>query len=138
MKYFSIRELCASATASAHNLENIPGVDEVVNLEYLIDNVLDPLREFIRHQIFISSGYRSDEVNRLVGGVQNSQHRRGCAADIVFREDEQYCTLVYLILTCPLMPFYKFIDQCILYQRQCFIHISISEDRCPRHEFFVR
>lgn len=138
MKYFSIRELCASAAASSYNIENIPDANAIVNLEYLVENVLDPLRKFIKHPIYVSSGYRSEIVNRMIRGAKNSQHKYGCAADIYFMEDNAYCTLVYLILTCPLMPFYKFIDQCILYQRQCFIHVSISEDRCPRHEFFVR
>lgn len=138
MKYFNLKELCASATASAYNIDNIPDVDSIVNLEYLVENILDPLREFIKHPIYVSSGYRSEIINRMIQGATNSQHKYGCAADIYFMEDDAYCTLVYLILTCPFMPYHKFIDQCILYQRQCFIHVSIAPDRNPRKDFLMR
>ena len=36
----------------------------------------------LQHPIVINSGYRSEEVNRKVGGAPNSNHLTGCAADI--------------------------------------------------------
>ncbi len=52
------------------------------NLTALASNVLDPLREAYGKPIVVTSGYRSEKLNRAVGGVKNSQHLTGCAADI--------------------------------------------------------
>lgn len=43
---------------------------------------LDELREKLNHPIYINSGYRCPEHNAKVGGVPNSEHTRGLAADI--------------------------------------------------------
>lgn len=43
---------------------------------------LDKLREKVGHPIIVNSGYRCPEHNEEVGGVENSQHLLGCAADI--------------------------------------------------------
>ena len=46
------------------------------------DQLLDPIREAWGKPIIVSSGYRCKELNALVGGVKNSHHLLGCAADI--------------------------------------------------------
>ena len=71
-----------SATAEARKIPNTPAVCEVARLEALVDNVLDPLREWYGAPIYVNSGYRSVRLNRAVGGVSTSQHLRGEAADI--------------------------------------------------------
>lgn len=82
MKYFSINELSKSNTAIARKLDNTPSKEVITNLESLVDNVLDPLREMYGKPIIVTSGYRSPEVNRSVNGATSSQHVRGEAADI--------------------------------------------------------
>lgn len=82
MKYFSINELSKSNTAIARKLDNTPSKEVITNLEALVDNVLDPLREMYGKPIIVTSGYRSPEVNRSVNGATSSQHVRGEAADI--------------------------------------------------------
>lgn len=52
------------------------------NIERLVGNVLDPLRERYGKPIYVTSGYRCTKRNKAVGGVPNSQHLRGEAADI--------------------------------------------------------
>lgn len=52
------------------------------NTEALVSQVLDPLRERYGRPIYINSGYRCTKHNREVGGVTNSQHLIGEAADI--------------------------------------------------------
>ena len=88
-KYFSLPEMCASATAKAHGIDNTPGTREIVNLTLLCTHVLDPLRK-VHGPITINSGYRSPSLNSLVGGVCNSQHVTGQAADISIKGDIAY------------------------------------------------
>ena len=82
MKYFSIRELSRSETASRKGINNTPNSAVVSALTALIDNVLDPLREKWGAPIIVTSGYRSPALNRAVGGASGSQHTKGEAADI--------------------------------------------------------
>ena len=78
---FTLEELCASETAKAKGIRNEPGKAEIVNLTLLAVHVLQPLRNNMG-SISISSGYRSAALNKAVGGVSNSQHVKGQAADI--------------------------------------------------------
>lgn len=82
MKYFTIEELCKSNTAKSKNIDNTPSDNIIINLTRLVDNVLDPLREWYNKPIFINSGYRCKELNKAVGGVSSSYHLKGMAADI--------------------------------------------------------
>ena len=78
MKHFTMNELSRTSTG----LDNTPNVEIIDNLTALVDNVLDPLRELIGMPIHVSSGYRSEAVNKAVKGAKNSQHTKGEAADI--------------------------------------------------------
>ena len=86
MKYFSIAEFLRSDTADKYQVSNIPADEELLkvlnNINALVNNILDPLRAMIARPIIITSGYRSQRVNELVGGSKNSQHLLGKAADI--------------------------------------------------------
>ena len=82
MKYFTIEELTASATAKRKGISNKPTADIVAALERLVENVLDPLREAWGAPIIVTSGYRSPKLNAAVGGARGSQHTYGQAADI--------------------------------------------------------
>ena len=81
MKYFSVSELCASATALREGIDNRPSKCAFHLLHVLVDQLLDPIREAWGKPIVVSSGYRCKELNALVGGVKNSHHLLGCAAD---------------------------------------------------------
>ena len=54
------------------------------NMYALVNNILDPLREKVG-VIIVSSGYRSESYNKQIGGAKNSQHVKGEAVDIVFK-----------------------------------------------------
>ena len=83
MLNFTISELVKSDTAEKHGLSNTPDINSLDNLLELIFYVLQPLREKLCKPIIITSGFRSVKVNNLVGGVSNSQHLYGQAADFV-------------------------------------------------------
>lgn len=81
-KYFTINELTKSSTASRLHINNTPSQEVKDNLNKLIDNVLDPLRELYGKPIIVNSGYRCPKLNKAVGGARNSQHLTGQASDI--------------------------------------------------------
>ena len=80
--HFTIEELYASATAKARGIDNKPNVQQTINLVYLASNILEPLRKAMGEPIKIGSGFRSEKLNKAVGGAYNSQHLKGEAADI--------------------------------------------------------
>lgn len=82
MKYFTISELTRSATARQLGIDNTPNATVRANLEALVVNCLDPVRTIYGKPIIVTSGYRCPELNAAVGGVANSQHTTGNAADI--------------------------------------------------------
>ncbi len=81
--YFTIDELCYSATAKSQGIDITPSAEVRANLQALITNMLDPIRAKYGEPITVSSGYRSERLNTAVGGVKNSQHLTGQAADLV-------------------------------------------------------
>jgi len=88
-KNFTLEELTASTTAKARGISNNPGQTDIVNLCGLVHNVLQPLRNWWGKEVKIGSGYRSLALNRAVGGVSNSQHMKGEAADLCIDGDIQ-------------------------------------------------
>jgi len=81
-KYFTIAELCRSNTASRLGINNRCKKEHLVAMIALIDNVLDPLREWYGKPIVVNSGYRCPALNKAVKGSKTSQHMTGQAADI--------------------------------------------------------
>ena len=86
-KHFTLEELCASATAKARGIQNKPSAQQIIALVYLTCYVLEPLREAMNEPIPISSGFRCEQLNRAIGGVSNSQHMKGQAADLCIGGD---------------------------------------------------
>ena len=123
MKHFKLREFVKSSTAKRLGISNIPNSEEIDNIEKLVVNILDPLREAYGKPIIITSGFRCEELNRAVKGVSNSQHRTGQAADIITVEDtsEENKKLFDLIIALNL-PF----DQLINEHNFDWIHVSYS------------
>ena len=81
-KYFTLEELISSPTARRLGINNNPSAHIVAALQLLVTNVLDPLREEWGAPIIVTSGYRSPQLNVVVGGARSSQHLLGQAADI--------------------------------------------------------
>ena len=77
MKHFTLRELVKSDTAIRKGIKNIPNRQEEQNLTNLVDKILDPLREAYGKPIIVTSGFRCEELNKLIGGSKTSQHRTG-------------------------------------------------------------
>lgn len=79
--YFDLEEFLTSSTARQKSIENLPSW-EIVERLLTLGRFLDGLREEWGSGINVSSGYRNEKLNKAVGGVDNSVHRLGWAADI--------------------------------------------------------
>jgi len=81
---FFLHEFTWSQAAIRHGIEIAvpPGSGVHKNLTRLCALVLQPLRNALG-PVFVTSGYRPQRLNRLIGGARNSAHIWGLAADIV-------------------------------------------------------
>lgn len=77
---FTLAEMTASQTADRKGLDNTPNATAIANLTRLAA-LLEQVRALLGKPIFITSGYRSPEVNIAIGSTNRSQHPLGCAAD---------------------------------------------------------
>lgn len=130
--HFTIEELTHSSTG----FPNYAPPEAVSSLRILCSAILEPLRE-LTGPIRITSGYRSADVNRQIGGSKTSQHLFGEAADFQPLTCSLGAAWTYLVqMTNDRFP----VDQAIVYVRQQhagWIHVSLCPRRTPRRELLV-
>lgn len=130
-RFFTLSEMTHSDTANRLNIDNTPDFSHVDNLSRLCELVLDPARAEIDMPIRITSGFRSKALNKAVRGVDNSQHIKGLAADIVC--DDMRALAAALTDN-------KNIDQCIKETSTSgfvWYHVSIpAKGNKPRQQYF--
>ena len=80
--HVTLSELTRSDTASRLGIDNSPGTEEITALKLLCTNVYEKVRNHFGFPIYISSGYRCQELNERIGGALNSQHIKGEAIDL--------------------------------------------------------
>lgn len=127
--HFILYEFTRSGAAADNGIDNTPDAAARTALTLLCDNILEPLRlQF--GPIVISSGYRSRQLNAIVGGVRNSQHLTGEAADIAAAGEE------------TLRRYYNFISQNLDFDQLMlepndshprWLHVSYTAKRKNRH-----
>lgn len=121
-KHFTLEEMCHTSQP----YDNTPNTQQVINLCFGVHNILEPLRNLLEKPIIINSGFRSEMVNKAVGGVPKSQHLQGLAADIrVYPAD---IPRVFYFLKAL-----KHCDQVL--GGKSFVHISWRVDDNPRQEY---
>jgi len=81
-KNLSLAEVTKSATAIKHGIANEPTQEHLQNLKLVAENVFQPIREHFGKPLAVSSGYRSEALNDLIGGSESSQHSKGQALDL--------------------------------------------------------
>ncbi len=81
-KHITYKEATRSVTALRLGIENKPSEYELQNMELIAEKVFEPLREAVNGPIKINSFYRSEELNKAIGGSSRSQHCQGRAIDI--------------------------------------------------------
>lgn len=81
-KNLTLAEVTRSNTAKRLGISNEPTKEHLYNLVDLAVNVFQPIREHFNAPIYISSGYRSEALNKAIKGSSTSQHCKGQAIDI--------------------------------------------------------
>lgn len=79
--HFWLDEFTRSQTAARKGIDNTPNDEEMTNLEHTAKH-MEQIRSILGHRrIHISSGFRSEDLNRAIGGSTTSYHRYGLAVD---------------------------------------------------------
>ncbi len=81
-KNLNLAEVTRSETAKRRKIDNAPTDEHIENLRILAANIFQPLRDHFGKPIYISSGYRSEALNKAIKGSKTSQHCKGEAIDI--------------------------------------------------------
>lgn len=123
---FTLKELTKTNTGLPNLITDL----EIDNLTRLCQKVLQPLRDVYGSPIIVNSGYRSERVNKAVGGVPTSQHRRGEAADITAGSVKENKRLFNILKT---MEF----DQLISYGYR-FLHVSYTIRKPNRKQIIIK
>ena len=124
-KNFSLNEFTKSVSAIRNGIDNSPTPEHIRSIQLLVKCVLQPLREALGSPIRITSGYRSESLNKLIGGSKRSQHCKGQASDIQFKVDGVMDNKIIWNKVIELgLPF----DQMINEFEYTWIHISYNEE----------
>jgi len=129
-KDFSLEELIEAGSARRLGLDEQfnPSAEIIANLNKLARHVLQPLRDYFGQAIMVTSGYRSQKVNKAVGGSKTSDHLTGKAADIQLwtngknRNQELFDAVIKLKL-----PFKQMIDEFGSEDFPAWIHIAYDQ-----------
>lgn len=91
---YKLRELVVTSRVPIE--ENMPNDQEISKLKLLAEKILEPLISYYGRKPTINSCFRSEKVNKLVGGSQTSQHRTGEAVDLEFPGISNYELSTYI------------------------------------------
>lgn len=123
-KNFTLEEVTRSNTAKRLGIKNEIPEEHLENMQYLIDNLVQPIRDSIG-PIRVSSGYRSKELNRAIGGSFKSQHSKGQALDLQFWQNGKMMNeLIFDWIIDSNIEF----DQMINEFDFCWIHVSLKKE----------
>ena len=81
-EHITYNESIKSSTAIRKGIKNIPTEYELQNMGLVAEKVFEPLREWVKGPIKITSFFRSEELNKTIGGSSKSQHCEGRAIDV--------------------------------------------------------
>lgn len=129
--FFTLEEFTRSSTAKRLKIDNTPNDDIIRNIQYGVQMVLDPLRRILQAPITINSGYRCQELNKAVGGVANSWHTKGNAADIRVKDEEEAKTIFQILKTLPSVDTVLFEHS----RNSIWMHVQWDMAKTPRHHY---
>ena len=129
--FFTLEEFTRSSTAKKLKIDNTPSDEVIRNIEYGVQMVLDPIRRILQTPITITSGYRCSALNKAVGGVSNSWHTKGNAADIRVKNEEEAKAIFQVLKTLPSVDTVLFEHSA----NSIWMHVQWDMERTPRHHY---
>lgn len=130
----TINDLMRSETAERLGINNSLPADRkakyLVSLEIVVE-VLNDIQRRFDSPVVVTSGYRCEALNRVVGGASNSQHMVGEAVDFFVRGVTLFDVFIYILDNVEY-------DQVIMYRRKHIIHLSVRPLGCVRKTAIIR
>ncbi len=132
-KNFSLAELTESQTGRRHNIKEQfnPPQEVITNLKELCEKVLQPIRDKVG-AIKVSSGYRSPQVNKIVGGATSSQHLTGEAVDISGINISN--AELFKAIKDSNLPYDQLLWEYGTKSNPAWVHVSYTSNRKPRKQ----
>jgi hypothetical protein len=125
-EHFSLEEMVSSPTAAKRGIANIPEDADALNLVRLCTLLLEPIRALLDAPVQINSCYRCPALNAAVGGVSNSAHMTGRAADFIVPGQDLNLAWDQILAASSSLPF----DQ-LIWERNGlgsqWIHVAIAK-----------
>lgn len=108
-KYFTFYEVTNTSRSELLQENRIEAIPHIMQLHEFLTKVIDPICDIIGKPA-VSSGFRSEALNKAVGGVKNSRHTMGLAIDLVFPDFSVFIAEKVAEVALKLdIPFHKFI-----------------------------
>ena len=124
-EHFTLNEFLRSDTASRYKIDNTPNKEQLENIEF-VARQLEIIRSYYNKPMFISSGFRTKELNTLLKGSKTSQHMQGLAVDINLKSKEEnriFFNFVYKLIKEKKIKVYQLIDE----YNYKWVHIGFSQ-----------
>ena len=130
-QHVTLGELIRSESAKRHGISNMPTPEHIENLKAICEHIFEPIRAEFRVPIYISSAYRSKDLNKLVKGSSTSQHCKGEALDLDMDGHSHSVTNkdIFDFIVAKL-PF----DQVINEFNYAWVHVSYKANGPQRHQ----
>ena len=128
--HFTLDEMIVSQLAARDGFDNSPPPEARANLQ-LLCCALEQVRALFNAPVIVSSGYRSEQLNRAIGGAANSQHIQGLAADFTVIKLSPRETVRRISESA--VP----VDQLIL-EFARWVHLSVTRDTPRRQVLTIR
>lgn len=124
-EHFKLSEFLRSDTAMFYKIDNKPNEEQLENIEF-VARQLEIIRSYYNKPIFITSGFRTKELNTLIKGSKTSQHMQGLAVDINLKTKEEnkiFFNLVNKLIQENKIKVYQLIDE----KNYSWVHIGFSK-----------
>ena len=133
----SLSEMTKSRTASRLGIDNSPTPDHFKNMQVLANKIFQPIRDYFGVSFSVSSGYRSEALNKAIGGSNKSQHSKGQAIDIDrdYRHDPNNAQVFHYIK--DNLEFDQLIWEFGTQEKPNWVHVSYNTDGKQRGQILV-